>query len=96
MQLWLRIGDSDDYESFDQDLDALADTLREARVVGPLVRKGDVAGNEYHFTAANYQYQGQNYISLYWGDPRGTPEAALDDQELAQINTALDLDLPEL
>jgi hypothetical protein len=58
--IWTRIGDLSEYESFGDDLEAVAGRLCELQVGGP--RSWRPGGLE---TA---HYKGLNYVSLYHGD----------------------------
>lgn len=83
LQLWLRIGDGDGYEEFGDDFDALVEMLAEAGVSEPLVRHG-----KYGVSSAGFE--GQNYISLYWGDRSANGERQLSGSELARVNRLLE------
>lgn len=55
--LWMRLGDGGEYESFDG-MAEVADSLRESNVSGISKVDGGISAPG---------YQGNNYISLYWG-----------------------------
>lgn len=83
MKLWVRAGDGDDYHDFDG-YQEVADYLGPLGV-GTVERYGQygVTGDGFHGP--------YNYISLYWGeDKEPEPERELTDQEITQVNNALD------
>ena len=84
-KLWLRIGDEDSYEKFDN-LAAVAETLRQAFGGGDsLENVRMVAGG---FTAEGYK--GDNYISLYWGDKNADMIRSLNRKEFTELINAVD------
>jgi len=80
LRLWMRLGDSSDYESFGTDLDAVVDQLREAGV-------HDVAQTRAGITAPGFE--GDNYISLYWGDSNAQLLRRLTKGEFVKLRRAL-------
>ena len=82
--IWMRMGDADDYHAFDG-LDELAKSLAE----------GGVETVERHclYGVRAPDFEGNNYISLYWGpDPGdGSAEATreLTDSELMTLAAEL-------
>ena len=72
-QLWLRMGDDDGYETFD-DLGTVAEVIRTN--AGDLTNVAMIAGG---FEADGYR--GANYISLYWGDEKANLERSLTRKE---------------
>lgn len=77
-QLWIRVGDAGEYESFGDDFDALTDTLYEASVVAD-----DIVWIEKGLQTSNYP--GQDYISLFWGDGRSEPIRDLTFEERRMV-----------
>jgi hypothetical protein len=71
--IFLRVGDSGDYENFGDDLDAVVDALVELGV-RPF-ETGHVQWTKTGFECPGYQ--GWNYISLYRGDAEGNFESSL-------------------
>ena len=64
--LWMRVGNSDGYEPYD-DLDDVADALYEEHV--------DTASMlQTNHGIINDQYQWADYISLYWGEDFCEPD----------------------
>ena len=81
IQLWVRLGDTSEYEAYD-DVEGAAEALKEAGVQEPLFRvQGGVS-------AAGYR--GDNYISLYWGDSNGNRSRDLTDDELKVVEKGLE------
>lgn len=86
-RLWLRLGDSCDYEEYGQDLDAVAGMLVEARVPFPWhQRRGGI-------TAPGYE--AANYISLFWGDKDGNYIRNLSRAEVRQLVRAVEQEAAE-
>ena len=85
--IWLRLGDADDYQAFD-DLNDVAEALVESGV--------ETVERHCLYGVRTPGFEGNNYISLYWGpDPRdGSAEASreLTDSELMTL--AADLGQP--
>ena len=79
--LWLRIGDSGEYEKYGTDLDAVASVLHECHVELPF------RWNQYGF--ASETFSGANDISLFWGDKDGNPIRDLSAQEKKDLETAV-------
>jgi hypothetical protein len=80
-ELWVRIGDGGEYESFGDDFAALADSLVEAGA-------GEVFGWR-GFGVITEQYQGNNYISIYWGDAEANGIRDLSARERKQVEKLL-------
>ena len=85
-QLWVRVGDAGDYESFDSDLDALLDYLNELQVgnVTEWIEDGRGVG----FTTPNYH--GYDFISLFWGDENANLVRRLNAGERAAVECCLE------
>lgn len=85
-QLWVRVGDAGEYESFGDDLDALVDYLNELQVgtVTGWVDTGPGVG----FTTPNYH--GLDFISCFWGDADGNLVAPLTCLEANQLTGRLE------
>jgi hypothetical protein len=82
--IWMRVGDSDSYRSFDSIQEA-AEDLGESRI-GYVERI--VMSSGYGVSAPGYE--GWNFISLYWGtDKSADMERELTDEEIAEINLSL-------
>jgi hypothetical protein len=81
MTLWVRAGDGDNYNGLDG-LHEVADYLAETGATGPL----DWC-NKYGVTSP--EYQGNNYISLYWGDDDAQPIRPLTVAEHNEVNRLL-------
>ena len=81
MTLWVRAGDSDNYNGFDG-LHEVADYLAEMGTTTPLVRC-----NEYGVTSA--EFRGNNYVSLFWGDDATQPVRSLTNAEHNEVNLLL-------
>jgi hypothetical protein len=78
--LWTRIGDGDDYHS-NGSIAMLARRFRRERI------RSVESCNRYGVTSD--AYQGNNYISLYWGDIEAQPLRELTAAELAELNSQL-------
>ncbi len=78
--LWMRLGDSAEYQQFGDDIDAVIDVLREANI-GSDIRK-------VHGGIATENYSCWNYISLYWGDKDSDLVKVLSDREFKCIEEA--------
>jgi hypothetical protein len=79
--LWVRAGDSDNYNAFDG-FQEVADYLAEMGATDRLERC-----NEYGVTSP--EYRGNNYISLFWGDDDAQPSRPLTIGEHDEINRLL-------
>jgi len=79
--LWIRLGDSDDYEDYGDDIQALAGYLQEVGIkeIDRWVEKG--------FEASGFG--GHNYVSLYWGDADANFISELAQREKIQLEKAL-------
>ena len=80
-KLWVRAGDSDNYNDFDG-LQEVADYLAEMGATGPLE-----LCNEYGVSSP--EYRGNNYISLFWGDDEAQPIRSLTIDEHNEVNRLL-------
>ena len=80
--IWVRMGDNAEYQQFGSDFDAVADTLHEGGV--EKVRRCG-----WGFGVMAHNYEGDNYISLFWGDKEAQFERSMSDPELRGINAAL-------
>jgi len=83
MKLWYRLGDAGEYETADEDFDALGLALFEAGVRGADIDSWTELG----LRAPGFE--GQNYISLYWGDDEGGPLRALDEHDRRNVHDAI-------
>ena len=81
MQLWIRLGDGGEYESFGDDFDALADAITESGITE--IRNWIVGGFQ---TDA---FDGYNYVSLYWGDDDANLLRQLANTERKQVEEIL-------
>jgi RecJ-like exonuclease len=81
MNLWLRVGDADDYNSFGENFDSAAQHLYDAGVRSTL-ESHNALGLHCH------QFKGRNYISAYWGGKNAADNyvRGLNQEELNQIN----------
>ena len=78
--IWVRVGDSGEYESFD-DLQEVVDYLNELHV-----------GRVDHWRSAGIEtnnYWGHDYISLYHGNPDGNLTSDLLPDERAFVEDSL-------
>lgn len=80
LQLWLRLGDNAEYETFGDDFDALANMLKEAGIRLPIVWSNGLHGFE------SSGFTGRDYVTLFWGDKDRNFEKDLDkkQQELVE------------
>ncbi len=81
MTLCIRLGDRDDYHSMD-DLSEVVEHLRMNNLTSPLIRH-----SRYGVTADGFE--GNNHISLFWGDHKAQPIRELTMAELHEINRRL-------
>jgi hypothetical protein len=81
LELWVRIGDGGEYESFGDDLDAAIGLLNECGA-GQVTdwRQGG---------CDTVNFWGHDYISLYWGNSEANWESDLDDDERAAVGEQL-------
>jgi hypothetical protein len=86
MRLWVRVGDSGDYQSYGDDLDALIDYLNDLSVgtVTGWIDNGPGVG----FETPNYH--GYDFVSLFWGDANADLVAHLTGHERAIIEAGLE------
>jgi hypothetical protein len=84
-KLWVRVGDGSDYEQFGADLDAAISHIQEHAPGKPL-------GNYQRGGIQTERYNGNNYVSIYWGDAASNLIAELSTDELAQVYRELDRD----
>lgn len=85
MTLWIRAGDGDNYNGHDDVQSAAGYLFESGATEGPLERC-----NEYGLTGPGFD--GQNYISAYWGhdtDPGEPAVRGLTDEEITELNTEL-------
>jgi hypothetical protein len=84
-QLWVRVGDAGEYESFDSLGDALAH-LNDLSVgqVDHWIDGGPGVG----FATPNYH--GHDFISLFWGDDDANLTAHLDADERSDVEAGLE------
>ena len=85
LTIWTRVGDSADYGSFGQDLDALAQNLYECGVRLPIhqtmVGHGIIADG----------FEEANYVSLYWGDDKGNFVQSFNVTQIRELRRLLKL-----
>jgi hypothetical protein len=85
--LWLRLGDCAEYESFGTNEEgALADTNFVEALIEANVGKVD---HWLQYGLVTENFQGSNYISIYWGDENADALKSLDDAEKEYIENAL-------
>ncbi len=75
--LWLRVGDGGDYDEYGSNMFAVASALTNYDL------GGNIAARPGGFTSGNYQ--GDNYVSLYWGDDEGNLDRSLTDDEFEEL-----------
>jgi hypothetical protein len=81
--LWVRIGDGSEYQEFDC-LESVATALSESRCFAPVTFINKLGVTD------GVNYQGQNYVSLYWGGQDCEDvECGLTRKELAELNRHL-------
>ena len=80
--IWTRIGDNAEYEQFGDDFSAVAGALLEAGV-----KKVRRCGFGQGVMARGHE--GDNYISLYWGDKDAQFVKGLTLTELREVNAAI-------
>lgn len=83
--IWVRVGDTGEYESFDSLNDAL-DYLNELSA-GQVTRWVD-GGMGVGIETVNYH--GYDFISLFWGDDDADLTAHLNDAERAEVEAGLE------
>ena len=86
MRLWVRVGDSGDYQSFGDDLEALIDYLNDLSV-------GTVTGwidSGYGVGFETPNYHGADFISCFWGDANADLLAHLFASERRIIESQLE------
>ena len=81
VKLWIRLGDAGEYHDHD-DLDGVADELRESGVHNPLIRHG------YRIYANGFD-DDYNYISAFWGTGVTEPTSVLTDTEMSMLDLLL-------
>lgn len=79
--VWLRIGDSSEYEKYDSVEEAL-DALQSIPVHSPLMWRG--SGFE------TLELSGEDYVSIYWGDDEANRVRDLDKNEKKLLEESLD------
>jgi len=76
--VWIRMGDTGEYEKFDSPYDAGED-------VGSRLREVE----NFKFMGMGIRiypgYSGRNYISLFWGDEEAQPTRDLSDEERSEF-----------
>jgi len=85
----MRLGDSGDYEDFGTDLGAVADVLADVCAVEGMPEEGsDIHRTRFGIVIPGH-FEGNNYVSLYWGDddPNGVRE--ITGAELDMLRGAL-------
>jgi len=85
--LWIRTGDTGEYESFGNDFGALVEHLQELHA-GPV--ESWIDGPGVGFATANFP--GHNLISCYWGDADADLVRPLDAAERAIVEAGLNVD----
>ena len=80
-KLWVRAGDSDNYNDFDG-LHEVAAYLAEMGATGPLEWANDLG-------VSSPEFRGRNYISVYWGDGNAQPIRSLTTDEHEEVNRLL-------
>jgi hypothetical protein len=80
-KLWVRVGDSDNYNDFDG-LQEVAAYLAEMGATGPLEWANDLG-------VSSPEFRGRNYISVYWGDDFAQPTCPLTPDEHEEVNRLL-------
>jgi len=76
-RLWVRVGDSGEYENYGDDLAALIDYLND-------LSAGEVTGwvdGGMGIGVETVNYHGYDFISLYWGDADANPIRHLNEEE---------------
>jgi len=81
LKLWVRAGDGDSYNGFDG-FHEVADYLSEMGATNSLERC-----NKYGVTSP--EFQGRNYVSLFWGDDDAQPTRSLTTGEHKEVNRLL-------
>jgi hypothetical protein len=85
-QLWLRVGDAGEYESFGDSLEDVCDYLNDlgAGEVTGWVNGGVGIGFE------TQNFYGYDFVSLFWGDADAEPIRELDEEERAAVEDRLE------
>ena len=78
--LWVRLGDGDNYNPFD-DLSDVAAYLSENGV--------EQVERHTRYGVRSAAFKGNNYISLYWGDNHAQPSRDVTAGEIAELNSEL-------
>lgn len=81
VSLWLRIGDSGNYEAYGDDLDAAVGAMKDMGV--------DAVVNWLQFGFETDRYQYGNHISLFWGDRKGDFVRPLDQHNRKLVEKLL-------
>jgi len=81
-QLWMRLGNMNDYEEFGDNFDSAAREASESGIdrVDSWIKRGG-------FTA--FGFEERNYVSLYWGDDNADMIRPLNRQEQKKFEKAL-------
>lgn len=93
LKVWMRVGDQDDYHDFDSPEGAaydLHDLLHsdEGQCRGHIVMRHE-SSMLYGVNIVGEGYEGQNAVSLYWGDDDAQFAAELSDLELDAFRNVL-------
>ena len=80
--LWLRVGDADNYHEEGVHLSNVAEHLANLGISH--IRRGG------RFGVVAPGYEGQNYISLFWGNADSDPIRQVSDEEISNINKVLE------
>lgn len=92
-RLWVRMGDADSYNDFD-DFDSLADYMTElSPTVCGMLRGWLEPRGPYQFEAPGFE--NQNCISLYWGDKEAQPVRELTETEISELELLIEERLPQ-
>lgn len=91
--IWLRLGDRSNYEKFFsidgavQDIETLVDLM----VKDGWPRPEKFRWKEYGLEIPALNLDGQNYISIFWGDEDAQPVRDLDRREKMQVERELEV-----
>jgi len=81
-QLWVRCGDGDGYHAF-ATTEEVAEYLAQNGAVPPL-------SEDRRYGVCCFGFEGQNYISLYWGWNEESPSRSVTDDERITISQCLE------
>lgn len=79
--IWVRVGDQDEYESFDSIAEVVAYLHERRALLTPVIRRG-----KYGVESGNHQ--GLDYISVFWGDVDANPLSAISGEERCELYNA--------